>query len=99
MKIHTSFQAVDVLRVHAQKLALIVEQPHKIMAQVGLVVPWIQLFGQSKERIWVVVEKVNLKDGLCVGQVVLLQVVIETAAGGPVEQTSADWEPMRSTLR
>lgn len=94
VKIHTSFQAVDVLRVHPQKLPLIVEQPHKIMGQVGLVAPWIQLFGQSKERIWVVMEKVNLKYGLGIGQVVLPQVVIETATWRPVKQTYADSEPM-----
>lgn len=90
VKIHTSLQAVDVLRVHPQELPLVVKQPHKIMGEIGLVAPWIQLFGQSKERIWVVMEKVNLKYGLCVGQVVLLQVVIETAAWRPVEQICAD---------
>lgn len=63
------------------------------MGQVGLVVPWIQLFGQSKEGMWVVMEKVNLEYGLCIGQVVLLQVVIETATRRPVKQTCADSEP------
>lgn len=66
------------------------EQPHKIMGEVGPVVPWIQLFGQSEERVGVVMEEVDLKYGLCVGQVVLLQVVIETATRRPVEQTCAD---------
>lgn len=61
------------------------KQPHKIMSQIGLVVPWIQLFGQGKERIRVVMEKVNLEYGLCVGQVILLQVVIETATWRPVQ--------------
>lgn len=97
VKIHTSLQAIDVLRVHPQELPLVVKQPHKIMGQIGLVVPWIQLFGQSKERIWVVMEKVNLKYGLCVGQVVLLQVVIETAAWRPVEQICADPYLLRTT--
>lgn len=85
------------MRVHPQKLALIVEQPHKIMGQVGLVVPWIQLFGQSEERVRVVMEKVNLKYGLRVGQVVLLQVVIETAPWRPGKQSCADSAPMCTT--
>lgn len=56
------------------------EQAHKVMAQVGLIVPRIQLFGQSEERIGVVVEEFNLKYGLSVGEVVLLQVVVQSAA-------------------
>lgn len=83
------------MRVHPQELPLVVKQPHKIMGQIGLVAAWIQLFGQSKERIWVVMEKVNLEYGLCVGQVVLPQVVIETAAWRPVEQICADPCPLR----
>lgn len=83
----TSFQAVDVLRVHPEKLALLVEQPDKVMGHVGLVVSWIQLFGQGKEGIRVMVEKADLKYGLSVGEVILLQVVVETAAWRPVRDT------------
>lgn len=89
VEVHTSFQPVDVLRVHPEKLALVVEQPYKIMAQVGLIVPWIQLFGQGEERIRVSMEKVDLKYGLGVGQVILLQVVIETATWRPVREIRA----------
>lgn len=56
------------------------EQAHKVMAQVGLIVSRIQLLGQSEERIWVVVEEFDFKYGLSVGEVVLLQVVIKSAA-------------------
>lgn len=76
---HTSFQPVDVLRVHPEELTLLVEQPDKIMGQIGLIVPWIQLFGQSEEGVWVLMEKVDLEYGLSIGEVILLQVVIETA--------------------
>lgn len=76
----TSLQSVDVLRVHPEELALLVEQAHKVMAQVGLIVSRIQLLGQSEERIWVVVEEFNFKYGLSVGEVVLLQVVVKSAA-------------------
>lgn len=67
------------------------------MGQIGLVVPWIQFFGQSKERTWVVMEKVDLKYGLCIGQVVLLQVVIETATWRPVKKICADSYPICTT--
>lgn len=72
------------------------EQPHEVVCEVGLVVPRVQLLGQSEEGVWVVVEKVDLKYGLCVGQAVLLQVVIETAAWRPGKQKRADSEPMCS---
>lgn len=83
----TSFQAVDVLRVHPEKLTLLVEQPDKVVGYVRLVVSWIQLFGQSKEGIRVSVEKADLKYGLSIGEVILLQVVVETTAWRPVRDT------------
>lgn len=93
IKTHTSFQPVDVLRVHPQQLLLLVEQSHKIMSQVGLIVPRVQLFGQGEERIWVVMEKADLEYGLGVRQVVLLQVVIETAAWRPVRGDNVLTDP------
>lgn len=68
----TSLQSVNVLRVHPEELALLVEQAHKVMGQVGLIVSRIQLLGQGEERIWVVVEEFDFKYGLSVGEVVLL---------------------------
>lgn len=59
------------------------KQIYKVVCQVGAVVSWIQLFGQGEEGIWVMVEKANLKYGLGVRQVILLQVVIETTAWRP----------------
>lgn len=76
----TSLQSIDVLCVHPEQLALPVQQAHKVMAQVGLIVSRIQLFGQSEERIWGVVEEFNFKYGLSIGEVVLLQVVVKSAA-------------------
>jgi len=49
-----------------------------------LVVPWIQLLGQSEEGSRVVMEIVHLEYGLCIRQVILLEVVIETTPWGPV---------------
>lgn len=78
-----SFQAIYVLRVHSQQLTLLMQQPNKVVRQVGLEVSGIQLFGQGEEGIWVSVEKVDVEYGLGVWQVVLLQVVIETTAWRP----------------
>lgn len=53
------------------------------MGQVGLIIPRIQLFGQGKEWIRVMMEKADLEYRLGIGQVILLQVVIETTAWRP----------------
>lgn len=79
----TSLQPVDVLRVHPEQLALLVKQTHKVVSQIRLVVPWIQLSGQSEEGVWVSMKEFYLKNGLGVGQVVLLQVIIQTTARRP----------------
>lgn len=63
------------------------KQIYKVVCQVGVVVSWIQLFGQGEEGIWVMVEKANLKYGLGVRQVILLQVVIETTAWRPASES------------
>lgn len=62
------------------------KQLYKIMGQIGLIVPRIQLLGQGEEGIRVLMEKVYLEYGLGVRQVILLQVVIEAAAGRPVRK-------------
>lgn len=56
------------------------------MGQIGLIVPWIQLFGQGEEGIRVLMEKADFEYGLCIRQVILLQVVIETTAWRPVRE-------------
>lgn len=66
------------------------KQPYKVVSEVGLVVPWVQLFGQGEEGVRVSVEKADLKYGLSIGQVILLQVVIKTAAWRPVKEQSDD---------
>lgn len=86
-KLRTSFQAINVLCVHPEQLTLLVKQIYKVVCQVGAVVSWIQLFGQGEEGIWVMVEKANLKYGLGVRQVILLQVVIETTAWRPASES------------
>ena len=55
------------------------------MCEIGLVVPWIELLGQGEERQWVVMEVVDLEYGLCIRQVIPLEVVIETTPWGSVQ--------------
>lgn len=65
------------------------EQTCKIMRHIRLIVPRIQFFGQCEEGIWVVVEESNFKYGLSIGEVVLLQVVVQAAAWRPVRERRA----------
>ena len=41
---------------------------------------WVKFFGQCEEGTGVVMEVVDVKYGFCIGDAVLLQVVIETGA-------------------
>lgn len=66
------------------------KQPYEVMSHIGLIVPWIQLFGQGEEGVRVVMEKVDLEYGFGIRQVILLQVVIETAAWRPVREQRDD---------
>lgn len=62
------------------------KQSYKVVCDIGLVITRVQLFGQGEEGLRVMMEKADLEYGLCVRQVILLQVVIETAAWGPVRE-------------
>ena len=58
------------------------------MCVVGLVAAgWVELSGQSEEGSWVRLEVVHVKHGLRVGDLVLLQVVIQSCSWCP-ERTS-----------
>lgn len=90
MWVRTSFQPINVLCVHSEELTLLVKQLHKVMAHIGLVVAWIQLFSQGEEWIRVMVKEVDLEYGLGIRQVVLLQIVIQTAARSPVRKPGSE---------
>lgn len=62
------------------------EQPDEVVCQIGAIIPRIQLFSQGKERLRVVMEIVNLKYGLGIGEVILLKVVIKATSGGSVRR-------------
>lgn len=79
-KKHTPLQSIDVLRVHPEQLVFVMQQPDEVVRQTGTIIPRIQLFSQDKERFGIVMEIVNLKYCLCVGEVVLLEVVIKATS-------------------
>lgn len=60
------------------------QQPEEIVGGIGAVVAGIELLGQGEEGLGVEEEIGQLKDGLGVGDVVLLQVAVQAAPGGPV---------------
>jgi len=63
------------------------QQSDKVMYVVGPVFSWrIQLLGKREERFRVDMEEVDIEDGFRVGDVVLLQVVIETSAWRPATE-------------
>lgn len=68
----TFLQAIDVLRVHAQQQAFVVERTDEVVDVVGPVAARIQSLGQREERLRVVGKVVNVENGLWVGDVVLL---------------------------
>lgn len=77
----TSLQSIDVLSVHPEQLAFVMKQPDEVVCQIGTIITRIQLFSQGKERFRVVIEIVNLKYGLGIGEVILLEVVIKATSG------------------
>lgn len=76
----TFLQAIDVLRVHAQQQAFVVERADEVVDVVGPVAAGIQSLGQREERLRVVGKVVNVENGLWVRDVVLLQVGIKSSS-------------------
>ncbi len=60
------------------------KQANEVVCQIGLVITRIKLFSKSKKRVWIVMKVIYFKYGLSIGQIVLLKVVIKTAAGRSV---------------
>lgn len=87
----TLLQPVDVLRVHAQQQALVVQHADEVVDVVGPVAPGVERLGQGEERLRVVGEVVDVEDGLRVGNVVLLQVGVQARSrSSEAEGRSAD---------
>lgn len=77
-----SFQRVYVLRVAAQQQPLLLQQADEVVADGWLELPGIELLGKGKEGFRMFLEVADLKDGLWVRKVVLLQVCIEASGRG-----------------
>lgn len=56
------------------------KQTNEVVRQIGLVITRIKLFGKSEKRVWIVMKVIYFKYGLSIRQIVLLKVVIKTAA-------------------
>lgn len=82
----TLLQPVDVLRVHAQQQAFVMEHADEVVDVVGPVVAGIQSLCQGEEWQWVVGEVVDVEDGLRVGDAVLLQLGIQACSRSSEEQ-------------
>ena len=81
----TSLQAINVLSVVPQQYSLLLQQMHKVVHSVGLVLARIELLGQSEERLRVSREKPNIKNGSGIRDPILFEVVIETSAWAPIK--------------
>lgn len=84
----TLLQPVDVLRVHAQQQAFVMEHADEVVDVVGPVAAGIQSLGQGEERQRVGGEVVDVEDGLRVGDVVSLQVGIQARSRSSEQQRS-----------
>lgn len=84
----TLLQPVDVLRVHAQQQAFVMEHADEVVDVVGPVAAGIQSLGQGEERQRVGGEVVDVEDGLRVGDVVSLQVGIQARSRSSERQRS-----------
>lgn len=76
----TSLEPIDVLCVQPQKLPLVVQQSQEVVSDVGPVIPRVQFLGQRQEWLGVVQEEGELKNGLWIGDVVLMEVAVAAAA-------------------
>jgi len=84
----TSLQPINVLCVHLQKDTFVTEQPHEVVDNVGPIKSiMIQVLGQRKEGLRVAAEVVEVKDSLCIWQVVLGQVVVESRSWCPINKS------------
>lgn len=76
----TFLQSVDVLGVHSEQQAFVMEHADEEVYVVGSVAAWIQSLGQREERLRVIGEVVDVENGFWVRDVVLLQVCVKTCS-------------------
>lgn len=73
----TFFQSIDVLRVHSEQQAFVMQHSDEVVYVVGAVAARIQSLGQGEERLWVIGEVVNVENSFWVRDVVLFQVGVK----------------------
>lgn len=78
----TFFQSIDVLRVHSEQQAFVMQHSDEVVYVVGPVATRIQSLGQGEERLWVVGEVVNVENSFWVRDVVLFQVGVKACPWG-----------------
>lgn len=83
----TSLQSIYVLCVQTQEKPFIKQKAEKVVGVVGPVTAWVQLLGQHVERLRILEEVAQFKDGFWVWNIILLEVIVEAAFRGPVERT------------
>lgn len=77
-----SLQGVYVLCVAAHEHPLLLQQTDEVVTERRLELPRIEFLGEGKEGLWMFLEVANLKNGLWVGKMVLLQVGIKAGGWG-----------------
>lgn len=82
----TFLQPVDVLRVHAQQQAFVMQHADEVVDVVGPVAAGIQSLRQGEEWQRVIGEVIDVEDGLRVGDVELLQVSIQACSWSSGQQ-------------
>lgn len=76
----TFLQSVNILGVHSEQQAFVVEHADEVVYVVGSVAARIQSFGQGEERLRVVGEVVDVENSFWIRDVVLLQVGVKTCS-------------------
>lgn len=84
----TLLQAVDVLRVHSEQQALLVQHADEVVSVVWPVASGVQFFCQGEEGPRVVGEEVDVEDGFREGGVVPLEVCVQPSSGGSLWRKS-----------
>ena len=82
---HTSLQPVDVLGVTTEQQSLVLKQANKVMRWIWPVLHLGQTLQPPAKWPRVFCEIMNVKQSFRVGQVVLMEAVVETSSWTPVQ--------------
>ncbi len=92
------FQPVNVLRIDSEQQVLVGQELQKVVRQSWLVLDARpELVGQRNERLWFLSIIVDLEDRLGIGEVILLEIVIQTSARASKVRDSGAYRKMSYT--